>query len=247
MTDPRPHEPVEPPTTVGDSEPTSGAPGSPSARLLTVCQQPTVNDAELDALIAGMDRWTLAGTADEQGRTVLMHAARHRDERHLAALIRISDPLAQDRNGATALMMAAQAGRHDNVAVLLQVSDPHAQDHQGWTALTYATLWNRSPFTSIALLLAGATPDEMVEAFELTLVNRRPPPGRMIVAALPYERLAAARRIVDDQLSRTMDPSLFIGMHQALHEREQALLNAEIATVPLDPNHRALRALRMRL
>jgi ankyrin repeat protein len=107
------------------------------------------------------------------GWTALHHAARQRDGKALALLLKAGAPVnAQAKNGDTALCVAASEGYPSNVADLLAArADTTLVCRDGRTALHETTGRAGEPRPSIAMVLlkAGARPDAVDAAGETAL------------------------------------------------------------------------------
>jgi cytohesin len=107
------------------------------------------------------------------GWTALHHAARQRDGKTLALLLKAGAPVnAQAKNGDTALCVAANEGYPSNVADLLGArADATLVCREGRTALHETTGRAGEPRPSIAMVLlkAGARPDAVDAAGETAL------------------------------------------------------------------------------
>lgn len=100
---------------------------------------------------------------DENGVTLLMHAAMEQDPKVFLALLKEGlDPMARNNNNTTVLMFAAMYGRNSNIQTLLKNSmvktQVNNQNESGTTALMFATQYG--DLASVKTLLqAEANPN----------------------------------------------------------------------------------------
>lgn len=115
------------------------------------------NQGETDKVVGFLRRGMDVNTADPQGSTLLMIAARTNN----LALARFlldnrANPLRRNRYGDSALMIAALQGYAELVQLMLERKiDPN---QSGWNALHYAAFENRHEIAAL-LLAAGADVD----------------------------------------------------------------------------------------